>query len=115
MSEITEALTEIEAAEARLVAALAEIEQGLPARLAKAADESAGLRAELKAAEEAWQAAETRADRLAADIATLLAANGRLAEELKAAESGNRDLRAAAAAMARRVDSAIGQVRVALN
>ena len=115
MSDIKEALTEIEAAEARLVTALAEIEQGLPARLAKAADESTKLRADLKASEEAWQAAESRADQLAAELATLQATNGRLTDELTAAEAGNRDLRAAAAGMARRVDAAIGQVRVALN
>lgn len=114
-SVISQALNEIAAAEHRLTAALAELEQGLPVRLQALGGEATRLTEKLAAAEAAKAEAERRVQALADEVTRLNATNTQLAEALAEAESGNHRLHQAAAAMASRIDTAIGQVKLALG
>lgn len=112
---VSEALTEIETAEQRLVQALADIERLLPERLQAAQRQIDDLREKLAASEGARAAAQQHVDDLAQQLAQAQSAGRRLEDDLNSAQNGQRELRAAAAAMAKRIDSAIGQVKLAVG
>ena len=114
-SVISQALNEIAAAEQRLTAALAELERGLPVRLQALGGETERLNEKLVAAQTARAEAERRVQALADEVTRLNGANAQLAQALAEAESGNHRLHQAAAAMASRIDTAIGQVKLALG
>lgn len=112
---VSDALTEIEAAEQRLVQALAEVERLLPERLQAVQRQLEDLRDKLSASDQARAAAQQHAEDLSRQLAQAQASNRRLEDDLNAAQNGQRELRAAAAAMAKRIDSAIGQVKLAVG
>ncbi len=114
-SVISEALNEIAAAEQRLTSALAELELSMPVRLQALGAEATELNEKLATSEKARAEAERRVQALSDEVTRLNATNKQLGDALAEAESGNHRLHQAAAAMAGRIDTAIGQVKLALG